>query len=121
MATVDPVVLVLLFEAAFLALAAVTGMAFFNVTRDPHDKRAMVLVALAGGLTYYATRRLPHDPILWLGLVPLGALFAVLGFFAGKGFLHGRKPSMEEQIEQLTGEHVEWSDLKPNRKPRWRR
>lgn len=111
----------LLFEAAYLALAAVTGMAAFNLRRDPQNRRGAVLVVMAAGLAYYATRRLPSDPVLWLALVPLGLLFAGLGFYAGQGFSRPHRPSLEEQIAELTGEEVNWADMRPDRKPRWRR
>jgi hypothetical protein len=113
--------LLLLFEAGYLALAAVTGMAAFNLRRDPHNRRGAALVVIAAGMTYYATRRLPPDPVLWLALVPLGLLFVGLGFYAGKGFYRPHRPSMEEQIAELTGEEVNWADVRPDRKPRWRR
>lgn len=111
----------LLFEAAYLALAAVTGMAAFNLRRDPQNRRGAVLVVIAAAMAYYATRRLPSDPVLWLALVPLGLLFAGLGFYAGKGFHRPHRPTMEEQIAELTGEDVHWADVRPDRKPRWRR
>lgn len=120
-APIAPIVLVMLFEAAYLALAVVTGMALFHMSRDVHNRRAAALVVISGALTYYATRRLPTDPMLWLGLLPIGLLFLVVGFYAGRGFHKPTRPSVEEQIAELTGEDVSWSDLRPDRKPRWRR
>lgn len=112
---------VLLVAAAFLALALVVGLGCFRLSRDPRNRRAAALVVVAGGLAYYAARRLPPDPLLWTVLAPVGILCAAAGFAAGKAFGRARTASLEDQIAELTGEDVDWADMRPDRKPRWRR
>lgn len=112
----------LMFEAAFLAVSTVMGMAFHNLRKDPREKRAIALVAMAGALAYYAAKKLNAPPDTWLMLAPAGVFFLVIGYYAGVGFQASRRPSMEEQIRAVTGEQADWNDLRPHRNPhRWGR
>lgn len=105
----------LIFEAAYLALMVVFGLACHNLRSGEKDRRSLMLVVVAGLLAYYATTRVPGGTEVWLVLVPAGLFFAVIGFYAGAGMKASHRPSMTEQIRELTGEDADWSDLRPQR------
>ena len=114
-APVNPLFQPLLFEAGFLVVSAVLGMALFNLRAKRGSKPALIQVMLAGILMAYAWRRLPHLVEVWMLLAPASLFMVVLGHMAGAGWSASRRPSMEQQIEDLTGEHVEWDELRPHR------
>jgi hypothetical protein len=111
----NPIIQPLLFEVGFLAVSTVLGMALYRMRSERGSKGGLVQAVLAIALMVYASRKLPSTWEVWLILAPAAAFFAVIGQLAAAGYKATRKPSMEEQIEQLTGEHIEWGDLRPDR------
>lgn len=114
-APVSPLIQPLLFVVGFLAVSTVLGMALYRMRSERGSKGGLVQAVLAIAMMVYASRKLPSSWEVWLILAPAAAFFAVIGQLAAAGYKSTRKPSMEEQISQLTGEHVEWQDVRPDR------
>ena len=115
-APLDPLVTPLLFEAGLFAVSAVLGMGLQRLKASRGERLALVPVALALVLLVYAGRHLPMKGEVWLVLGPAVAFFIVIGYYAGAGRQSTRRPSMEQQIAELTGERdVDWDAMRPHR------
>lgn len=114
-APVSPLVQPLLFEVGFLAVSTVFGMAIYRMRSERGSKPGLVQAVLALAMMVYASRKLPSTWEVWLILAPAAVFFVVIGQLAAAGYKATRKPSMEQQIAELTGEHVEWQDVRPDR------
>jgi hypothetical protein len=113
----DPLGTALLFEAGLFAVATVLGMALHRLKGSRQSSRmALVPVMMALALLVYAGKHLPPSPSVWLVLAPATVFFIVIGWFAGAGRATTRRPSMEQQIAELTGESdVDWNAVRPHR------
>ena len=105
----------LIFEAAYLALMMVLGLACHNLRSGAKERRSIVLVVVAAMLAFYAARKLPVGAEAWIVLAPAGLFFLVMGYYAGVGIQAAHRPTMTEQIRELTGESADWEDLRPHR------